>query len=238
MKRFLIPIAAAIALLAQPAVAADLKTAPIYTKAPIAAPGFSWSGLYLGGFVDYAADFASTNIANVGGPTVITLSNVPHGPGFGGVIETLWELNSSPWVIGLSGTASWQNLRGSANVAGEILSNNTNFLGDANVVLGIALGPDHRLLAAAEGGLGFGQVNPSFTLTNTTVANSLTNTSFGWNVGARLQYAVTDYVSIYIKGQYFDLGSKQLSIGTPPILTSTAPFNTFVQQFGVVWKVF
>src|ERR1700743_385570 len=51
MKKFLLATVALVALGATvPALAADLSTrAPVYTKAPYAAPLYNWTGFYLGG---------------------------------------------------------------------------------------------------------------------------------------------------------------------------------------------
>jgi outer membrane immunogenic protein len=51
MKRQLIAGIAVSLLAVVPALAADMRPAPIYTKAPVIAPAFSWPGFYIGGNV-------------------------------------------------------------------------------------------------------------------------------------------------------------------------------------------
>src|ERR1700722_13372672 len=49
MKRQLIAGFGLSILAGAPAMAADMRPAPVYTKAPIMAPVFTWTGCYIGG---------------------------------------------------------------------------------------------------------------------------------------------------------------------------------------------
>jgi opacity protein-like surface antigen len=64
MKNLLLGSAAFAALfMAVPAVAADMKSAPVYTKAPMTAPLYDWTGLYIGGHATYS--WANSNSSTI-----------------------------------------------------------------------------------------------------------------------------------------------------------------------------
>ena len=63
MKGFLLAGAAFAALVAGPALAADLPArTPVY-KAPVVAAGYNWTGFYVGGNVGYAWGHSDTSSA-------------------------------------------------------------------------------------------------------------------------------------------------------------------------------
>ena len=102
MKKFLLSTVALIAL-GTTANAADL--AARYTKAPVMAPAFDWSGFYLGGYVGAGASKNSGFDPTGSAAGVIE----PNGYGFngGGTIGYNWQLGVAPfglkWVVGVEG---------------------------------------------------------------------------------------------------------------------------------------
>ena len=64
MKRLLLGNVALLALTIGPATAADLKPRPMYTKAPVAAPVYSWTGFYLGLNGGYSWGRSSTDFSS------------------------------------------------------------------------------------------------------------------------------------------------------------------------------
>ena len=118
MKKRLAGIAALAALIATPALAADLSR-PIYTKAPPPPPpAFSWSGCYLGGHVGGA--WARTRVTDVGnGAAAFATAGVPgqefdsdtSGVIGGGQVGCNWQSNN--FVFGLEGDVGYLGIRGS-----------------------------------------------------------------------------------------------------------------------------
>ena len=104
MKKFLLITTAAIAMGAAPAVAADLP-ARTYTKAPMIAPIFDWSGFYIGingggGTSNKCWDFA-------GSPEGC---HDATGGTFGGQIGYRWQ--TAAWVFGVEAQGNWADFRG------------------------------------------------------------------------------------------------------------------------------
>lgn len=226
----------ALVLCAGTAQAADLRLA---TKAPaLAASSYSWSGLYLSGFGDYGINF--TNMNTQMGITAADIAASPHGFGVGGGVTLLYQAPASPWVLGLRGDIGWLNMQGSGAItsapAALLVSNATNYLGDANVVIGYTLDP--KLLAYLTGGLGFGGAKPNLQVGSLQAAAS--DTSVGFDVGGGLAYAISSSTSIFIEGDYYQLGGKSLSIAGPggvPLVTSTANYNIAVQKVGLNFRL-
>jgi outer membrane immunogenic protein len=104
MKKFLLIAAAVVALGAAPAVAADLPAQP-YTRAPMLAPIYDWSGFYIGingggGSSHKCWDF-------LGSPEGC---HDATGGTFGGQIGYRWQMAS--WVFGLEAQGNWADFRG------------------------------------------------------------------------------------------------------------------------------
>src|ERR1700730_10201372 len=92
-----------------PAMAADMRAAPVFTKAPIMAPVFSWTGCYIGG--------------NAGGLWAKKdWTNALPGPAESSVSVNSWlaggqvgcNYQVSTWVFGIQGDYDWTNANASA----------------------------------------------------------------------------------------------------------------------------
>jgi hypothetical protein len=92
--------------LPHPAPAADLRVkAPIY-KAPIAAPIYNWTGLYVGGNIGGAwSDITLTDNA-------IGASWNPGGTGFIGGLQTGYNLQAGNLLYGIEGDFDWTTFKG------------------------------------------------------------------------------------------------------------------------------
>lgn len=221
------------ALAVTPAAAADL---PVKATPAYAAAAYSWSGIYLSGYADYGINFGNTSFSN--GILSDSLAAAPHGPGIGGELAALYQLPSSPWVLGVTASIGYANMQGSINaivtgVPGSVaFSNATNYLGAANAVLGLTLSQDQKLLGYVTGGLGFGGAKPNLTAIGT--SQGISDTAVGWDVGLGLKYALTSNINLFIEGDYFDLGHKSFTVGGA--VTSTTPYNIFEQKIGLGFK--
>lgn len=244
MKPILIAALSALTWSCTPSSAADLKMAPAY-KAPPVTSTYNWSGIYLEGFGDYGGNFGNAN-ASMGSLVSIDLAQIPHGPGIGGALEALYQSTGSSWVIGLRAEIGYTNFQATGNLAAlginELsLGSATNYVGAFNAELGYTIEP--QLLAYVTGGLGFAGAKPNLSaaglcLGGTSCSQAAADTSVGFDVGAGLRYAIPQTpISLFIEGDYYGLGSKSLSIGSPPIVTSNTQFNIFMQKVGLTWKI-
>lgn len=233
MKRLFIA-SVSVAAMYLPAAAADLAVKARPQPAPVEL--FTWSGIYVDGFGLYGADF--TNAFTSGSGIATDLSSIPHGPGFGGDLMALSQFNQ--FVLGARVSAAYANLSASATdtATGLSISNATNYLGDVNAIIGVPLSPDGRLLGYLTGGLAFGGAKPVLSALGT--SSAISDTSFGWDIGAGLRYAITPNWSVGIEGEFFKLGDRSVTLSDPatgvPVLTSTAKYDIFVQKVVIGYK--
>src|SRR5581483_805221 len=108
MKKYVTALAALSALaLAGTANAADLPTKAPMAPAPMVAPPFSWTGIYIG--INGGAAWAHEDwVDNTLGPAS-PISLRPDGGVFGGQLGFRWQWNQL--VLGIEGTADWADLR-------------------------------------------------------------------------------------------------------------------------------
>ncbi len=220
----------------RPAFAADINRLP--TKAP-EAPGYgaaNWQGLYLDGYFQYGANVTGVTTVTETNPAV-DLASAPRGPGVGGSLGYNFDLGN--FVLGARADISYLNVSGSgASVADSLsVSNATNYLGNVDVLVGLPLSADRRLLAYGVGGFGYGGAKPNLQVGSVQAAAS--DTSTGWNVGAGLRYKVTQNFGLFIEGDWYRLGDKSLtatlSDGTV-LATSHAQYHMVTQKFGALWQ--
>lgn len=220
----------------------SLSKAPVY-KAPPAST-WNWSGVYIEGFADYGGNFG--NAFATSGAASVDLAQIPHGPGIGGALEALYQATGSSWVLGVRAEIGYTNFSATGNMtAGGVdilsLTNATNYLGAFNAELGYTLEPN--LLAYLTGGLAFGGAKPNLAAAGICLggggcAQAASDTSVGFDVGAGLRYAIPQTpISIFIEGDYSQLGDKSLSVTTAngALITGTTKYNMFVQKLGFTY---
>lgn len=243
MTRFLRLLAALAALAGVvgtvPAIAADLPAKAYAT--PTAAPAsIGWTGLYLQGYGLYGANLSHADLT-VEDTSFGDLASNPHGPGIGGAVGYNWQL-SNGIVFGPRLELAYANLQGGGTLAQSLkFSNATNYLGSANLVLGIPLSPDGRLLGYLTGGFAWGGAKPNLNnvgLAATQIQAAASETSTGWDIGGGLAYTLDKNWSVFIEGDYYKLGDKSLTatIDGVPVATSTARYDIIVQKFGIGYR--
>jgi len=228
MKKTAIGIAALAALLATPALAADLyRPAPIYKAPPAAVPAaYSWTGFYIGLNGGYGWNQSTGDsycitpggvLNGVGCDTPNTGVVKPGGGLFGG--QAGYNLQSGSIVYGLETDIQWSGIKGSGsaidlccNPAAVPLgtfsaSSKLDWFGTARGRFGV-LASSNALLYAT-GGLIYGRESVSNVLTFPLVSYpaSATTTRAGWTVGGGLEFAFTGNLSGKIEGLYYDMGS-------------------------------
>ncbi|HET6838584.1 MAG TPA: outer membrane protein [Bradyrhizobium sp.] len=195
MKRQIVLTAALLTAVSGSAMAADLyKPAPSdYTKAPIIAPVYNWTGFYVGGNFGYGwgkadSDFAFTPTALGGGGPTTTSSNSQkvNGALGGAQIGFNWQTNAVVWGVeadfqGADQRNSFQNLdRNPADVIAADGAPDNGFgaqpgeaiistLNQSLKWFGTARGrigylPDPRWLVYATGGFAYGRVSSDLTV--------------------------------------------------------------------------
>ncbi len=245
--RFAAGVLAATAVLsALPAAAAD-----IWRKAPvIAAPAYSWSGIYLGAHAGYGWGRGSAFIQPLlfGVPTTLAATDLEEIPdtyrlrssGFigGGQIGVNQQINQI--VLGIEADASYSRMRGSATVTGfatsggppvtspflSTHSQHLNALATLRARAGVLT--TEALLLYATGGLAIGWVEEStrlqfFTVGGTTFRGSLDSARAGWTVGGGGEYRLGGNWTGKVEYLYFDLGSR--AVGGIDVLFPLQPFQ-------------
>jgi outer membrane immunogenic protein len=113
VKKILLTTTALMALGIAPAAAADLAARP-YTKAPVAAAVYDWTGFYIGANGGGAWSRKCWDVNNILGIAVPATSEGCHdatGAVAGGQVGYRWQAGT--WVFGLEAQGDWADLSGS-----------------------------------------------------------------------------------------------------------------------------
>jgi outer membrane immunogenic protein len=242
-------------LLAGPAFAADLSKPPPVYKAPALIPVLNWSGWYVGGNAGWVGS-ANDNVTNTGTDTdsaglgsalangFIPASVPVKFSGFigGGQIGYNWQ--SANFVFGLEADFDGADAKGSSTsvfpgAPGVVPFTTTynrelDWLATFRGRLGVTVSP--AFLVYATGGLAVGETKignsficptcapPSFTQAST--ANTNSNTSAGWTVGAGAEWMFAPQWSVKAEYLYVDLGSHSSTISYAYGPGGTTVFNS------------
>ena len=232
LMRLLSASGVALVAAALPAAAADVYTPPPPAPAYAPAPGFSWSGFYVGANVGYTwgkhdwdPATATITAAGSGGPAGTSYffkTDTDSDSSFigGGQVGYNWQFRQ--WVIGAEADLQRQSISnaitlsgntpyaGGPFVAGDTFSATTNWLGTLRARAGVAL---DRFLVYGTGGFAFGQVE-----TNACYVGGFCwsdkQIHAGFVVGAGAEFAVTNNVSLKVEYDYVDLGHESHNLGS------------------------
>jgi outer membrane immunogenic protein len=219
MKRILFASAGVLAMigLIGSAHAADLPRQMV-TKAPVYAPVYNWTGLYVG--INGGGAFGRSRWDSAGGFDT-------SGGMIGGTVGYNWQFGT--WVLGLEGDIDWANVKGSRTsgcLAG--CSTENTWLGTARGRVGYAF---DRFLPYITGGAAFGDVQatqPGFT--------GMTNTQVGWTVGAGLEFAIASNWTAKVEYLHYDLGSFNCGLNCNGFLSDNVKFNADAIRGGVNFR--
>jgi outer membrane immunogenic protein len=211
MKKSLLGLVAMGALIAGPAMAADMNM-PL--KAPPAPPPVvaTWTGLYLGinGGWGEARESWLDNNAALGCPPCFAADYKADGGIFGGQLGYRYQFNGN-WVLGIEGTAAWADLSqtlstGNVFFPGETESLKVNSLYTATGQIGYAW---NQALLYVKGGWAGAHTHfltnaptgvfPAFTAVHDT-------DSSGWTVGVGLDYQIWNNFVAGVEYDHLDLG--------------------------------
>jgi outer membrane immunogenic protein len=222
--------------------AADM--APRYTKAPVMVEVWNWTGFYIGGNAGYSWGRSNSDVSYfntvTGLPIVPPAGSITNaafdmnGGIAGGQAGYNWQTGS--WVWGVEADIQWSGEDGHANyncastITGGVclpgltflppgvtgtslaLDQSLEWFGTARLRGGFLVSP--RVLLYATGGLAYGSLKTSGTLSGFTpaavpvsVSGSSTETRLGWTVGAGVEGKITQNWSAKLEYLYMDLGS-------------------------------
>ena len=225
MRRIHCATLAAVAVIgfASVASAADLPVkAPMYTKAPVVAPLYNWTGFYIGLNAGYSWGRQDNDLVNV--VTGVTeFSNSDHLNGFigGGQIGYNWQVNQ--WVFGLEADFQGSGQKGDGTffiaavpgivVAGTPAStfnytDKLDWFGTVRGRIGYAMGATGNWLPYVTGGWAYGHGEISGTTTSLGVATSFSGSQdySGWTVGGGVEWAFLNNWSAKVEYLYIDFG--------------------------------
>jgi outer membrane immunogenic protein len=202
MKRIALALLAGVAAVgvASASQAADLMIdpAPVY-MAPVASGG-NWDGPYIGAFVGYGWGTLGDEFGYINdGPAEDFdvdgwLLGVTAGANF-----TL----SEAIVAGIAGDIAWSNIGGEFDGSDYDLTADVNWVGSIRGRLGFDGG---QFLPYVTAGLAFANM----TLDDEDEVD--TQTHIGWTVGAGVEFAVADNVSLDLQYRYSDYGTQTYEI--------------------------
>jgi len=241
MKKILLA-SVALAVLAAPAMAADLK-APVY-KAPPPVYVFSWTGCYVGGNIG-GVSVHKEWIDRTPGDPLIGLSYGSHQADswIGGLQAGCNYQFAGGWVIGIEGDGSATQSDGQqveTLFPAFRIQTTEHWMATARGKLGYAW--DKWLFYVTGGGawaeLQTNNWNAVFVPAGAGLAAIQKNTVNGWTVGVGAEYALGYGWSIKGEYQYMEFGTSTFFTPTNPI--ALAEFNVKLRQsavkFGMNYK--
>lgn len=228
-------VAAAALTVAGPVVAhaADfltLKEPP--PQALFFAPPFTWQGFYVGlnaGGV-WGAGSRSTTLYDASFPLLSTyypdtLGTASSGWLGGGQTGVNWQWGGAVFGVetdidrtSMNKTYSFTSAPLTVYAPGDIVNVNASarldWLGTTRARIGFVATPDYRLMFYGTGGLayggGAGYLNVFDNLAGLAWHGAPSSTRIGWTIGAGVEYAITDNVTLKAEYLYYNLGNSNV----------------------------
>jgi outer membrane immunogenic protein len=189
--------------------AADLAARP-YTKAPMMAAMYDWSGFYIGG--NGGGGSTRDCRTNITAPLVFGCHDATGGVA-GGQIGYRWQ--SGAWVFGLEAQGDWADLTGSA--ISLLGTNNVRSKMDSFGLFTGQVGYAwNNALVYVKGGAAITSNRYDFTTlaTNTVISTASDNSRWGGAAGVGLEYGFTPNWSVALEYDHLFSGSNNNLIFT------------------------
>lgn len=215
MKKILLAGVAAAGLIASGAAAfaADLPSRNVAPVAPAPVlPIFTWTGFYAGVNAGYGwGEFSKA-------------PGFDDPDGFVGGAQIGYNYQIGQFVLGAEADFNYINVN--RRIAGTVVDHEgdggsvfakatVNWYGTVRARLGFT--PTERLLVYATGGLAYGQVKHRMSVADDIGEDSWAgrgnHTQWGWTLGAGLEYAITNNLTLRGEYLYVDLGDKNTRLG-------------------------
>jgi len=265
MKKSILGLAAIGALIAAPAMAADLRMPVKAPPAPVA-PVASWSGCYAGVNVGGAWEHDTPNVTivdNGSGATAAAAAGViplsfrydRSGVIGGGQLGCNWQLSN--FVVGIETDFDGSGLSGGQTINTAVpgffaltegVTQKMDWIGTTRARIGL---PFNNVLVYGTGGVAYAGLHDTFFQSNVggggpvNFAASDSTTQVGWTAGGGLEYRWGQW-SLKGEALYYDLGTHSLSAncmtvaGVSCSIPVTAPPTVFTTHFrdqGVIARV-
>lgn len=203
MKRFLLGAAALMAFGAT-ANAADLP-ARAYTKAPVVAPVYDWSGFYIGGHVGYGGGHEHDNLSTTLVAAQIDRFSVD---GVIGGVHAGYNWQAGHFVFGLEGDFDGSGIKGRASFERGPYVGTLSFNNDwqASIRARAGYAADNWLLYVT-GGAAFAGVKSTLDIVDD-VQSSASRTLTGWTIGVGVEHALSRNWIARGELRYTDFGSE------------------------------
>jgi outer membrane immunogenic protein len=193
------------------AFAADPPMAPPVIVAPSL---YDWSGLYIGAHAGAAWGNVSQEFdVDPAGPAFLPLPDFSVSGWLAGA-QIGANLQAGKFVLGIEGRASWVGISGNDGVLPITDSFDGKWSASALVKAGVAVGAEGRVLPYVIGGVT--GLNYDFTLTNGPNSSTTNSTALGGSVGAGIEFAVNDKVSIFGEYLHTFYGTNTVAIAAAP----------------------
>ena len=198
MKKII--LAGALALIAAPALAADLprRSAAVAPAPAYAAPIFTWSGFYVGAQVGYGW---GKDKATYGATAVSTSPD-----GILGGVHAGYNWQSGAFVYGVEADLEYANQKDKAVVGVNSYNSKIGTSGSLRLRAGYAF---DRTLLYVTGGLAGADISHA----NLTGAVKNSGAEYGWTLGAGLEHALTQNWSARAEYRYSDFGKSKWAAG-------------------------
>lgn len=228
-------LAAAAALLIGGTVAssaADMAARP-YAKAPIVAPVFSWTGMYVGVNAGIGGDKTDYGLSAFG--TGIDLTS--FGGFGGGQIGYNWQFGGN-WVVGVEADIQGTNMKSELNASAGPLSISTGtemkYFGTVRGRFGYAF---DRVLVYGTGGYAYGSEDTKLNVNPALLTFSRSSDLSGWVGGGGVEWAMTNNLSLKTEYLYMEFDRNNVFAAGPLVIDNKVTSHTM--KFGVnyaFWK--
>jgi outer membrane immunogenic protein len=209
MKKILAAMIGLAALIAAPAMAADLPAAPYKAPPPIRV--FSWTGCYVGGNgggLWARKEWFNTEPAFVGIPLGASYGTHDPNSWIGGAQAGCDYQSAGGFVAGIAGDYDWTSAKASnSNLLLNGWSDQSRIKSLASVTGRVGYAWD-RFLGYVKGGGAWER--DDYTMFNATGATFATASEIrgGWTVGIGGEYAFTDWISGFAEYDYYNFGTR------------------------------
>jgi outer membrane immunogenic protein len=244
MKKFLLGSVALVAVAAEPASAADMSPmpAPVYTKAPMMAPLYDWTGFYIGGHASYGWTHSDGQTMNLANGLLFTPSSSNSSAFHGGGQIGYDYMLPSRIVFGVSATVSSGSSNSSTNVGFKEITTSdgkTDYSVNVRARLGYAF---DTLLIYGTGGWAWSQGSTTRTQVTGMVGNAgpgtvetASTSNNGATVGAGLDYGFARNWDVF--AEYRFAGNPDVNVTFPIAQRSTTnDVTTNVVEVGINYR--
>jgi opacity protein-like surface antigen len=196
--------------LQQTALAADM---PVKARqAPMVAPVYDWSGLYVGAHIGGAWSNSTLTDSNTG------TSWNPGGTGFIGGLQMGYNFQAGHFLLGVEGDFDWTTFAGTSDPVATPLgilqaSASKNWISTVAARFGIT---SDRLLLYSKIGGGWAHSSAALSIVNVGAIWAGSHTDGGWLVGAGMEYAFASNWTAKLEYNYIGLSNSTTS--TPPVV--------------------